>query len=135
VDRCNLERHLNDTDFELVFELPRSDFYRLPLWKRSDLKKRVKLFWIWNMMEYTLHCTGTLFHSLIKERLLNNNQRENLHFFNEIISEEMIIIEKIFIWIQKNFSVREEIFLSRISYFFVQHFHFSKKEFLNMKIF
>ena len=44
VDRCNLERHLNDTDFELVFELPRSDFYRLPLWKRSDLKKRVKLF-------------------------------------------------------------------------------------------
>ena len=44
VDRCNLERHLNDTDFELVFEMPRSDFYRLPLWKRSDLKKRVKLF-------------------------------------------------------------------------------------------
>ena len=44
VDRCNLERHLSDADFELVFEMPRSDFYRLPLWKRSDLKKRVKLF-------------------------------------------------------------------------------------------
>ena len=28
VDRCNLERHLSDTDFELVFEMQRSDFYR-----------------------------------------------------------------------------------------------------------
>ena len=28
VDRCNLERHLSDADFELVFEMPRSDFYR-----------------------------------------------------------------------------------------------------------
>lgn len=44
VDRCNLERHLSDTDFELVFEVNRSDFYRLPLWRRSDMKKRVKLF-------------------------------------------------------------------------------------------
>lgn len=43
-DRCNLERHLSDADFELIFEISRSDFYRLPTWKRSDLKKRVKLF-------------------------------------------------------------------------------------------
>jgi len=43
-DRCNLERHLSDTDFELVFEVSRTDFYRLPQWKRNDLKKRVKLF-------------------------------------------------------------------------------------------
>ena len=42
--RCNLERHLSDADFELVFEVNRSDFYRLPLWRRSDMKKRVKLF-------------------------------------------------------------------------------------------
>lgn len=44
VDRSNLERHLSDADFELVFEVNRSDFYRLPLWRRSDIKKRVKLF-------------------------------------------------------------------------------------------
>ena len=42
--RCNLERHLNDVDFELVFELTREEFYRLPLWRRTDLKKRVRLF-------------------------------------------------------------------------------------------
>merc|ERR1740128_69871 len=40
VDRCNLERHLSDTDFELVFEASRPDFYRLPLWRRNELKKR-----------------------------------------------------------------------------------------------
>lgn len=44
VDRCNLERHLSDADFEMVFEVNRADFYRLPQWRRSDLKKRVKLF-------------------------------------------------------------------------------------------
>lgn len=44
VDRCNLERHLSDADFELVFEHSRMDFYRLPQWKRNDLKRRVKLF-------------------------------------------------------------------------------------------
>lgn len=44
VDRCNLESHLSDADFELVFEVNRADFYRLPLWRRNDLKKRVKLF-------------------------------------------------------------------------------------------
>jgi len=44
VDRCNLERHLSDTDFELVFEMSRAEFYRLPQWRRNELKKRVKLF-------------------------------------------------------------------------------------------
>jgi hypothetical protein len=43
-DRCNLERHLDDPDFQLVFEMTRPEFYRLPQWKRNDLKKRVKLF-------------------------------------------------------------------------------------------
>jgi len=43
-DRCNLERHLSDADFQLVFEASRPEFYRLPQWKRNDLKRRVKLF-------------------------------------------------------------------------------------------
>merc|ERR1719323_2826745 len=43
-DRCNLERHLSDADFELIFEVNRGDFYRLPQWRRNDMKKRVKLF-------------------------------------------------------------------------------------------
>ena len=44
VDRCNLENHLSDNDFELVFEQSRPEFYRLPQWRRNELKKRVKLF-------------------------------------------------------------------------------------------
>ena len=44
VDRCNLENHLSDADFELVFELTRPEFYHLPTWRRNELKKRVKLF-------------------------------------------------------------------------------------------
>lgn len=44
VDRCNLEKHLSDADFAMAFNMPREDFYRLPKWRRNDLKKRLKLF-------------------------------------------------------------------------------------------
>ncbi|RXG71072.1 Actin-binding LIM protein 3 [Armadillidium vulgare] len=44
VDRCHLERHLSDVDFEMVFHMTRMDFYRLPEWRRNDLKRRARLF-------------------------------------------------------------------------------------------
>lgn len=44
VDRCHLERHLQNTEFEQLFGMNRMDFYRLPEWRRNELKKRVKLF-------------------------------------------------------------------------------------------
>lgn len=63
VDRCNLEvspktneskktfkiislsqRHLSDTEFEAVFQCTRSEFYRLPQWRRSEIKRRARLF-------------------------------------------------------------------------------------------
>ncbi|XP_075585301.1 actin-binding LIM protein 1 isoform X2 [Dermatophagoides farinae] len=44
VDRCHLERHLENGEFERIFAMNRMDFYRLPEWKRNELKKRVKLF-------------------------------------------------------------------------------------------
>lgn len=44
LDRCNLEKHLSDADFGMAFNMPREVFYTLPLWKRNDLKRRVKLF-------------------------------------------------------------------------------------------
>ena len=44
LDRCSLEKHLSDADFEMAFNMARDDFYRLPIWKRNDLKKRVRLF-------------------------------------------------------------------------------------------
>ena len=44
LDRCALEKHLSDADFEMAFNMTRGDFYRLPTWKRNDLKKRVRLF-------------------------------------------------------------------------------------------
>ncbi|CAG9861145.1 unnamed protein product [Phyllotreta striolata] len=44
VDRMNLERHLSDQEFEACFGVARSDFYRMPQWKRSDMKRRVRLF-------------------------------------------------------------------------------------------
>ena len=44
LDRCNLEKHLSDADFEMAFNVARDDLYRMPIWKRNDLKKRVRLF-------------------------------------------------------------------------------------------
>lgn len=44
VDRCNLERHLSDAEFEAVCGCPRADFYRLPQWRRSEIKRRARLF-------------------------------------------------------------------------------------------
>lgn len=44
VDRCHLERHLSTEEFMALFGMSRVDFYRLPEWKRNDLKKRVRLF-------------------------------------------------------------------------------------------
>lgn len=44
VDRCHLERHLSNDDFEGLFRMGRMEFYRLPEWRRNDLKKRAKLF-------------------------------------------------------------------------------------------
>ncbi|XP_060529916.1 actin-binding LIM protein 3 isoform X3 [Cylas formicarius] len=44
VDRLNLERHLSDQEFEAIFQIARPDFYRLPQWRRSELKRRARLF-------------------------------------------------------------------------------------------
>jgi len=44
VDRINLERHLTDAEFDAVFKCLREEFYRLPYWKRCDLKRRIFLF-------------------------------------------------------------------------------------------
>ncbi|XP_055847677.1 actin-binding LIM protein 2 isoform X2 [Episyrphus balteatus] len=44
VDRCNLERHLSDVEFEHILQCNRSEFYRLPQWRRNEIKRRAKLF-------------------------------------------------------------------------------------------
>ena len=44
VDRCNLEAHLSDAEFDMVFRVSREDFYKLPYWKRCDLKRKYHLF-------------------------------------------------------------------------------------------
>ena len=44
VDRYRLEQHLSEEDFSLLFSMERDEFYTLPPWKQSDLKKRAKLF-------------------------------------------------------------------------------------------
>ncbi|XP_022691233.1 actin-binding LIM protein 2-like isoform X1 [Varroa jacobsoni] len=44
VDRCHLERHLSNQEFEQIFHMDRLQFYRLPEWRRNDLKRRARLF-------------------------------------------------------------------------------------------
>ncbi|XP_028040559.1 actin-binding LIM protein 2 isoform X3 [Bombyx mandarina] len=44
VDRLNLERHLSDAEFEAILQINRQDFYRLPQWRRNELKRRARLF-------------------------------------------------------------------------------------------
>lgn len=44
VDRAHLERHLNRTQFEETFSMSPIEFYKLPEWKRINLKRKAKLF-------------------------------------------------------------------------------------------
>ncbi|KPJ02978.1 Actin-binding LIM protein 3 [Papilio xuthus] len=44
VDRLNLERHLSDVEFEAILQVTRAEFYRLPQWRRNELKRRARLF-------------------------------------------------------------------------------------------
>ncbi|XP_025153455.1 actin-binding LIM protein 2 isoform X5 [Harpegnathos saltator] len=44
VERCNLERHLSDAEFEMVLQCSRAEFYRLPQWRRNEIKRRARLF-------------------------------------------------------------------------------------------
>lgn len=44
VDRTRLERHLSPEEFEQVFGMPMTEFERLSLWKRNELKKKASLF-------------------------------------------------------------------------------------------
>ncbi|XP_062339928.1 dematin [Osmerus eperlanus] len=44
VDRTRLERHLAPEEFERLFGMPITEFDRLSLWKRNELKKKVSLF-------------------------------------------------------------------------------------------
>jgi hypothetical protein len=44
VDRNNLEKHLTDADFDLVFKMSRENFYQIPYWKRCDIKRKSHLF-------------------------------------------------------------------------------------------
>jgi len=44
VDRQHLERHLARDEFEKLFEMTPIEFYKLPEWKRINLKRKHKLF-------------------------------------------------------------------------------------------
>ncbi|XP_041916559.1 dematin isoform X1 [Alosa alosa] len=44
VDRTRLERHLSPEEFHELFGMPITEFDRLSLWKRNNLKKKVSLF-------------------------------------------------------------------------------------------
>ncbi|XP_035229700.1 actin-binding LIM protein 1-like [Stegodyphus dumicola] len=44
VDRCHLERHLSNEEFQALFHMTRLQFYRLPEWRRNELKRRARLF-------------------------------------------------------------------------------------------
>nr|XP_033961487.1 actin-binding LIM protein 2 isoform X9 [Pseudochaenichthys georgianus] len=44
VDRTRLERHLSPEDFQQVFCMTLQKFDRLALWKKTDLKKKARLF-------------------------------------------------------------------------------------------
>uniref|UniRef100_A0A0N5CWT8 Actin-binding lim zn-finger protein limatin involved in axon guidance n=1 Tax=Thelazia callipaeda TaxID=103827 RepID=A0A0N5CWT8_THECL len=44
VDRAHLERHLNREQFEETFSMSPIEFYKLPEWKRINLKRKAKLF-------------------------------------------------------------------------------------------
>uniref|UniRef100_A0A183UHX5 Actin-binding lim zn-finger protein limatin involved in axon guidance n=1 Tax=Toxocara canis TaxID=6265 RepID=A0A183UHX5_TOXCA len=44
VDREHLERHLNRAEFEEIFSMSPIEFYKLPEWKRINLKRKAKLF-------------------------------------------------------------------------------------------
>lgn len=39
-----LKNCLQNSEFEYIFGMSRMDFYRLPEWRRNELKKRAKLF-------------------------------------------------------------------------------------------
>ncbi|CAJ0575945.1 unnamed protein product, partial [Mesorhabditis spiculigera] len=43
-DRNHLERHLNRDEFEEVFGMAPIEFYKLPEWKRINMKRKIKLF-------------------------------------------------------------------------------------------
>ncbi|XP_076345805.1 actin-binding LIM protein 3-like isoform X4 [Tachypleus tridentatus] len=44
VDRCHLERHLSSEEFQRIFNMNRLQFYRLPEWRRKDIKQRAMLY-------------------------------------------------------------------------------------------
>jgi len=44
VDRCHLERHLNKDEFERLFGMTPIEFYKLPDWKRINMKRKMRLF-------------------------------------------------------------------------------------------
>ncbi|XP_023215767.1 actin-binding LIM protein 3-like [Centruroides sculpturatus] len=44
VDRCHLERHLSNDEFHSLFNMTRLQFYRLPEWRRNEIKRKCMLF-------------------------------------------------------------------------------------------
>lgn len=38
------QRHLSDAEFEAILQVARVEFYRLPQWRRNELKRRARLF-------------------------------------------------------------------------------------------
>ncbi|MFH4974715.1 hypothetical protein AB6A40_001424 [Gnathostoma spinigerum] len=44
VDRAHLEHHLSKAEFEETFSMSPIEFYKLPDWKRINLKRKAKLF-------------------------------------------------------------------------------------------
>jgi len=44
IEKATLEKYLSDEDFVRIFKMDREKFYRLPDWKRQNLKAWAKLF-------------------------------------------------------------------------------------------
>lgn len=44
VSKETIEQHLTQDEFETVFAMSQEEYYRLPEWKRNDMKTRIGLY-------------------------------------------------------------------------------------------
>ena len=55
-----LESYLRDSDFLKLFEVDKTEFYKLPKWKQVNAKKKLHIFWLLiSISRTTLHATQT----------------------------------------------------------------------------
>ena len=108
------ESYLSDEEFEKIFKMTKEEFENLKSWKKIQLKKQYRLFFVVCYCTLDIH---TIFHSLftknVSQIIVGTNWNFEILYYKLIFSLSRLIRPKTSLILQRNAHIYSYVAMSR----------------------